>query len=83
MGLVAFPCGADKPLSWVADDGEVLGGSHAVVAEIAGVLWSAVHPAALLPGISCSSIAKATMSACSDVNVNVPKEPDEALMPCP
>lgn len=38
------------------------------------------QPPFLLSGLSCSSIAKASISACSDVKVNVPKDPDEALI---
>lgn len=59
-------------------------GSHVAAVGFVEALLSPEHPPLLLPGLSCSSMAKASISACSDVNVNVPKEPDEAviLWPC-
>lgn len=46
-------------------------------------LLSPEQPPFRLPGLSCSSMAKASISACSEVNVNVPNEPDDALILLP
>lgn len=80
MGLVTLACCPVEPLSLLFDTAGFFGGSH--VAFV-----GAVFPEQLplrLPGLSCSSMAKASISACSEVNVNVPKEPDDALIvwPC-
>lgn len=79
MGLVTFACCPAEPLSLLVEVGGVLGGSQAAVVGFE-VVFSPGHPPFLLPGLSCSSMAKASISACSVVNENVPKEPDEALI---
>lgn len=48
------------------------------VVGFAEALLSPEQPPLRLPGLSCSSMAKASISACSEVNVNVPNEPDDA-----
>lgn len=50
------------------------------VVGFAETVLSPEQPLLLLSGFSCSSIAKASISACSDVKVNVPNWPDEALI---
>lgn len=80
-GLVTLACCCPaEPLSLLLDTVEVFGGSHVAVVGFVGAVFSPEHPPVLLPGLSCSSMAKASISACSDVNVNVPKEPDDALI---
>lgn len=80
MGLVTFVCCPAEPLSLLLDTGGVLGGSHVAVVGFAEAVLSPEQPPLRLPGLSCSSMAKASISACSEVNVNVPKEPDDALI---
>lgn len=63
-------------------DGDLAGSQAAVVVFGEGVL-SPEQPTLRLPGLSCSSMAKANISSCSVVNVNVPKELDDALILCP
>ena len=50
MSLVAPAGGTAEPLSWLAEDCGALGGSHAVVVEIAGVLMIHRAPSASPPG---------------------------------
>lgn len=38
------------------------------------------QPPVFLSGLSCSNMAKASISACSEVKVNVVKEPEAALI---
>ena len=78
MVLVNLACCPVKPLSLLLEDGEVLGGSHIAVEGFSALSAEQLPP--LLPGLSCSSIAKAKMSACSEVNVKDPNEADEELM---
>lgn len=80
MGLVTLACCPVEPLSLLADTGGVFGGSHGAVVGFVEAVLSPEQPPLLLPGLSCSSIARASISACSDVNVNVPNEPDDALI---
>lgn len=54
-----------------------LEGSQVGVGVLAGIGLSTVQPPTLPPGLSCSSMAK--IAACSEVKVNVPKVPGEAL----
>lgn len=82
VGLVTFACCPVEPLSLLFDTIRAFGCSH--VADVGFV--EAVLPEQLplrLPGLSCSSMAKASISACSEVNVNVPKEPGDALIVWP
>lgn len=60
-----------------------LAGSHVAAAVSGEAVLSPEQPTLRLPGLSCSSMAKASISSCSLVNVNVPNEPDEALILCP
>lgn len=78
--LVAFVCGPVEPLSLLLDTGGDFGGPHVAVVVFVEALLSPEQPPLRLPGLSCSSMAKASISACSEVNVNVPNELDEALM---
>lgn len=79
-GLVTFACCPVEPLSLLPDTGGGLGGSHAAVVGFVEAVLSPEQPPLRLPGLSCSNIAKASISACSEVNVNVPKEPDDPLI---
>lgn len=79
MGLVTFACWPFEPLSLLLDTGGGFGGSHVAVVGFVGALLSPEQPPLRLPGLSCSNMAMASISACSDVNVNVPK-PDDALI---
>lgn len=63
-----------------ADTSGGLGQPHGAVLALAEEVLSPEQPPLLLPGLSCSSMAKASISACSEVNVNVPKEPDDVPM---
>lgn len=83
MGLVTFACCPAEPLSLVLDTGGVFGCSHVAVGGFVEAVLSPEQPPLRLPGLSCSSMAKANISSCSEVNVNVPKEPDDALIPWP
>lgn len=78
MGLATLACCPAEPRSLLVDTDGVLGGSHVAVVGLADAVFSPVQPPLLLPGLSCSSMAKASISACSLVNVNVPKDPDDA-----
>lgn len=80
VGLVTLACCPAETLSLLLDTGGVWGGSHVAVVLFVEAVLSSGQPPPLFPGLSCSSMAKASISACSDVNVNVPKEPDEALI---
>lgn len=80
MDLATFACCPAEPLSLLLDTGGVFEGSHVAVVGFVEALLSPEQPPLRLPGLSCSSMAKASMSACSEVNVNVPKEPDDALI---
>lgn len=80
MGLVTFVCCPVEPLSLLLDTGGVFGGSHVAVVGFVEAVLSPEQAPMRLPGLSCSSIAKASISACSEVNVNVPKELDDALI---
>lgn len=82
MGLVTFACCPVEPLSLLLDTIGVFGGSHVAAAGFVEAVFPEQLPLRL-PGLSCSSMAKASISACSDVNVNVPKEPDDALIVWP
>lgn len=53
-----------------------------MAAVVSAEAVSPEQPTLRLPGLSCSSMAKASISSCSVVNVNVPKEL-EALILCP
>lgn len=75
--LLTLACCPAEPLSLLVDTGGVLGVSHVAAVELAEAVLSPEQGPFLLPGLSCSSMAKASISACSDVNVNVPKEPDD------
>lgn len=76
--LVTFVCCTVEPLSLLPDTGGDFGASH--VAVFVEAMLSPAQPPLRLPGLSCSSMAKASISACSEVNVNVPKELDDALI---
>lgn len=82
MGLVTFDCCPLEPLSLLLDTAGVLGVSHVAVVGFVEALLPEQLPLRL-PGLSCSSMAKASISACSEVNVNVPKELDDALIVWP
>jgi len=79
MGLAAFSCCPVELLSLLLDTAGVFGGSHVAV----GGFVDAVLTEQLTvrrPGLSCSSIAKASISACSEVKVNVPNELEDPLI---
>lgn len=71
MGLVTFACCPVEPLSLLLDTAGVLGGSHVAAVGFAEAVFPEQLPLRR-PGLSCSNIAKASISACSEVNVNVP-----------
>lgn len=77
MGLVTFACCPVVPLSLLLDTAGFFGGSHAAAVGFVEAVLTVQLPLRL-PGLSCSSMAKASISACSEVNVYVPKEPDDA-----
>lgn len=77
IGLLTLDCWPAEPLSLLVDTGGVFGVSHVAVVGLVEAVLSPEQPPLLLPGLSCSSMAKASISACSDVNVNAPKEPDD------
>lgn len=76
--LVTFVGCPVEPLSLLLD---IVGDVAEVV--FVEVLLSTVQFTLRLPGLSCSSMANASISACSVVNVNVPKELDDAPTPWP
>lgn len=78
--LVAFVCCPVEPLSLLLDTGGDFWGPHVAVVVFVEAVLSTEQPPLRLPGLSCSSMAKASISACSEVNVNVPKELDDALI---
>lgn len=78
IGLFTLACCPAEPRSLLADTGVVFVDSHVAVAGLVDAVFSPEHPPLLLPGLSCSSMANASISACSFVNVNVPKDPDDA-----
>lgn len=83
MSLATLVCCPADTLSLLVDTGGVFGGSHVVELGLDEAELSLEQTPPLLPGLSCSNIAKASISACSEVNVNVPKEPVEAPILCP
>lgn len=82
VGLVTFACCPAEPLSLLFGTIGFFGGSHVAAVAFAAGGFPEQLPLRL-PGLSCSSMASASISACSDVNVNDPKEPDDALMVWP
>lgn len=77
--LENVPCCPAETQSLVVDTGALFG-SHdpELVFDVAALF--PVQPAVFLSGLSCSNMAKASISACSDVNMKELKEPDEALI---
>lgn len=76
--LFVLVCCSPKLCSLLVDVERVLVGSHETVVGVVEEVLSPEHPLVLFPELSCSNIAKASISACSEVNVNGPKELVEA-----
>lgn len=74
MDLIALVCCSIAPCSLLVDVDGVLVGSHETVVGVVEEVLSPEHPLVLFPELSCSNMAKASISACSEVNVNGPKE---------